>query len=391
MRGTTNRRFIAALCLSALMIAVLVPALAAPQISYLKEEQFDSFVSMPVLIGMENTFAQDSINKAIEEEGNFPFFLATLRALTEAGQTGIRADSEARILGGEGGILSARVDASGRVGSGRPGHSLTPMMFHLTTGERVELGEIFADPDAAQMALEAFLEEELLPDMSSYLDAEALLPLPMERLMLDEAGINFLYDADQLTLLSGWPASLHLTFGEVEELLDLSEGSLLSVCGVPGVLALSEHSRDRIAASVAEGTLPGLPIVIGQSMDEIKGRYPLLTDPDAFPGGIKVHLEDGRFRGVTLTAMDGEDPLSGIISTRAAFAGLVTGKTLRDEALRALGDPMSSLTLDGAAAEQYGLTAGPLDSYVFGDKELALSWDEEGRLYALWIKPAHTP
>lgn len=390
MRGTGKRRFLTALCVCALLALALGRASAAPQISFLREERFDSFVSMPLLIGMDNSFLQDSINKAIEEKGGFPFFLAALRALSDDGQTGIRAESQAVILGGPGGILSVRVDASGRVGPGRPGHSLTPMMFHLASGEAVTADEIFSDRAAAQEALEAFIDAQLAPEMSSYLDAHALLPLPMDRMLLDEAGISFLYEGEQLSLLSGWPASLHFSYGEAADLLDLGEGSVLRSAGAMEALTLCQHSKERIAALVAEGRLPGIPVALGQPMEEIRERYPLLADPDGFPGGTRIHPEDGRFRGVTLTSADGEEALGGIISARLAFAGLVTGRTERQEALDTLGEPLSSLALDERAAEPYGLEAGTLDSYVFGGNELLLSWDSGGRLSAVWIRPARS-
>jgi hypothetical protein len=41
--------------------------------------------------------------------------------------------------------------------------------------------------------------------------------------------------------------------------------------------------------------------------------------------------------------------------------------------------------LDAQAADSYGLTQGKLDTFHFGDHDLALSYDGEKVLQAIWL------
>lgn len=387
--GVTKGKIAIIICL--LISMAMGIAMAAPQLSYQKEERFDSYVTKPLLAGMDNAFVQDSINAGIEQEGNYAFLLATLRALADAQQSGLKVDSTALLLGPDDAhtVLSLRVDQAGRIGPGRPGYAIQPMMFRLSSGEPVSAADIFTDVAAAQAALELEVVSQVVPDMSNYLDASSLLPLPIDRLMLDEVGVNFFYHSEQLALLSGWPASLHFTYAELAELLQQGEGSLLHALGIRDWLTLNQENAQRVAQAVSQGMLPGLPVQLGQAVSDIRASHPLMVDPEAFPGGSKLQLEDGRFRGVVLTVNEGETALGGIISRRFACYGLVAGSSARQDVLAALGEPGSSLQLDQAAAERYGLLPGLLDSYQHGDNQLSLSYDASGLLRALWLQAHH--
>lgn len=380
--------FCGLLCLVLLLAAP--GALAEPQLSFLKEERHGSSVIMPLMVGMENAFVQDTINKDIEERGGYTGYLATLRALMDDQQSGIQVQAEGSILPLEGaaGLLRLRVDASGRIGPGRPGYRVTPLMYDLTDGRAIAADELFTDIDAAAEAITEMVSEHILPELSNYLDPSGFEPVPMEQLLIEENGLSLFYSAEQLTLLSGRPASLHFFWHELQDLLKLEEGSLLMRLGVPAQLAAGEGSREWIEAAASQGRLPGIPFKLGDSLGEIRGSYPLQIDPEAFPGGSKYELEDARMRGNLLIAEGGGDELSGILCRRMLLHGLATGSSTREQVTALLGPPSSSLDLDEAAAYSYGLEAGRLDGYAFGSHELRFNYDEQELLRAVWLRQA---
>lgn len=377
-------------CLVLALLCVPSPAHAEPQISYIREERFTSYVVKPLLIGMDNAFVQDIVNAAIEQDAGYPAYSATLQTLADAQQTGLKVRASGQILGKPDArmIVSLLVEASGRVGPGRPGERSEPLMFDLADGSPITAEALFADIDTAQAKLDSLVKEELMPHMSNYLSAESLLPVPLDKLLLDASGLSLYYDSERLSLLSGRSAALHFHYGEIEPLLKLEEGSLLYGLGIGDMLNAGEQSAERIAQAVTSGSLPGLPVTLGQPIKDILADYPLLNDSEAFPGGKRYELEDARFRSVHLIQLDGDENLSGILSFRQLLYGLQTGKSTRDEAISLLGQPLGSVSLEGSSAENYGLPEGALDSYRFDGSELLLSYDHEGLLRAVWLRQA---
>lgn len=386
MKQHSKRVFL--ICLALLLFAS--GAQAEAKLSFLKEERFASQVVKPFLVGMDNAFVQDGINAAIEERGGFQAYLATLRALSDAGQSGLTVLSEGSILPIENsaGLLRLRVEASGRIGPGRPGHKLTPLMYDLSDGRAITAEELFIDPDEAAAQISQLVEEHVLPELSNYLDPSGFEPIPMDAVLIEENGLSFFYGPEQLVLLSGKPASLHFHYQELQDLLNLDEGSLLQQLGVPRMLQAEPANRELIAAIAAEGRLPGIPFKLGDSMVEIRENQPLLIDPEAFPGGSKYELEDARLRGSLLITQGVSEAVQGILSQRMLMHGLITGVSTREQAIGLLGEPKSSLSLDQAAAEGYGLKEGKLDSYQYGANELSLNYDEQDLLQAVWLRPA---
>jgi hypothetical protein len=381
-------KLFAAVCVLFVMIGISAFALAQAQLDITREEKFSSYVEVPALSGLSDLSIQDSINGTIMRLGGFEGYTAILRSLSDESATGIQVKSQSEILtqGGQQLVLSLVIEASGRIGPGRPGHQITPMVFNLGNGQQVSAQDMFIDVADAAQALERMVEENFTPDLSSYLDAGALLPLPINSFSLDAAGVTFYYPSQQLTMLSGRSGAVNFHYDEIASLLNLEEGSLLWALGIMEKLGIHAGTKDEVAEYAGSGRLPGLPVRLGDNLSDVMTEYPLLMDSEAFPDGEKFYMEDARLRDTALIAEGGQDArIIGILSYRMNLAGILAGQTNRDQVLQALGEPASSLELDAQAADSYGLTQGKLDTFHFGDHDLALSYDGEKVLQAIWL------
>ena len=382
-------RLLAILCVLCLTLAFPAQALALAQLEVIREERFSSYIDMPVLSGLSELPVQEAINAEILRLGGFEGYRAILRSLPDESATGIQVQSHLTILPNvdQPLILSIIVEASGRIAAGRPGHQAGPLVISMENGQALTAQDLFLNIEDAQQALENRIEEYLAPEMSSYLDAGALLPLPISSFSLDDAGITFYYPRQQLTMLSGKSGSINFHYNEIVSLLDLREGAILWKLGVQEQMGIHAATKDLVAAFASKGRLPGLSVYLADSAVDVLQDYPLLVDSEAFPGGAKYYLEDARFRGTALIAQEGEAALIiGILSYRMNLAGIITGQTSRSQTVLALGAPSVSLPLDASAAEMYGLVEGDLDTYVFGEQELALSYDKDQILQVIWLK-----
>ncbi len=381
-----HRRFHRAGRVLPAVLALVFCLSAAAQVSveFAREEAGESYVQIPSLSGMDNVFVQDSVNAQIREAAQA--HLNTLLLLASGTPGSLETTASAVILPSRDGhdLLSVLLNAQGRMPSGRTGQSHIPLMFDLANGQKVSHEALFADAAEAVEAIESDTAEAFADSLSNYLNIEDLFPFPLDRVLITETGLSFYYPDNSLTWLSGRSASIHYLYHELEPLLDLGEGSLLFNLGVRERLAVQPDTPALIAQAAAEGCLPGLDARLDDPVSDLVQRHSLLYDPEGFPEGEKYQLEDDRYRGTVLIARDG-GLLSGILSRRMNLYGLITGRTGRDEALNVLGSPASAVTLDSIAGDTYGLPAGELVAYAFGENELRLFFDSDGLLHAVWL------
>lgn len=370
----------------AMLAVMLFPliSLAELSIDYVKEESGASSVTRPVIEGMPNTFVQDTINRAIEVDGQYERYAQTLQAIGATSASGLQVRSHAVLLGAQGKeILAIRIEVDGRVDGGRPTSYVQALMYDTTNGLPVTYQDIFADANDISDRMQESFEEALSSDSTGYLDPGAFFPLPTGNLLLDDWGITFFYDPEQFTLLSGRAGSLYLHYDEIAAFLNMQEGSLLERLGIKERLQPGPSTRDQIGNSVAMGELPGIPLTLGISAEEMLGQYPKAMDSESFPGGAKYQLEDDRFRGTQVIVSDGL--LTGLISSRVNLYGLITGQTRLLQAQEVLGEAAAILPMDASLAALYGLPMGTLHDYAFGEGVLRLCFDEQGMMYSVWI------
>ncbi len=360
-------------------------AQATGSVEMISSEKPGAKVSYPSLTGFPNTFMQDSVNQAIMTAGGIQGFLDLLGTYHEGMPGNLRVDSTAQNLASSsGGLLAVLIEAEGNLSFGPPSHRYTPLMFNLATGQPVQCGELFKDCDAAKATIEDKLEDTLGEELSNYLDTGDLFPFPMDRFLLTETGISFYYPEGSMVWLSGKSAFVHFLYHELGDLLNLEEGSLMSSLDLTGRLSHTQASKPAIEQAVAEGSLPGSPVRLGEDMEAVRSSYPLLHDPEGFIAGQKYQLEDDRFRGSWVLSEDGRT-VTGLISRRMNLFGLTTGKTTEEEISQVLGAPQSAVDLTQEAASLYGVPAGKMLDYSFSGNQLFLFIDQNQVLSGIWL------
>lgn len=376
-----------AIIILCVMAAVTPAAAEGVSLEAVTAEQGDSRVSYPQLSGMGNAFVQDSVNAQIRETAQ-PH-LDTLAALGTGLGGSLQAGYETWILPSATGhdLLGVLLYAQGKLPGGRSGHQLVPMAFDLANAQAVAGEDFFLDAAQAQAKLEEMTDAAFSDSLSNYLDVSALAPFPIGRAVPTGEGILFCYPVRGMAWLSGKSASIFYLYHELAPLLDLAGGSPLGDAGIAGKLRPSPESGRLIGETAQAGRLPGLDAALGGGLDALIERHSLLHDPEGFPGGEKIQLEDDRYRGTALITADGQT-VSGLLSRRMNLFGLTTGAATRAEARQALGEPAGTLPMDEAAAELYGLSAGEMDTYRFGNNDLRMVFSRDGILDAVWLSRA---
>ena len=141
------------------------------------------------------------------------------------------------------------------------------------------------------------------------------------------------------------------------------------------------------------GTLPGVPVTLGGSVQEATDTYRMLTDPDLYQDGRMFALEDAAFRQVWLLTDAltektwDKSVIKGLRADRFNLWGLYPG--LDRQAVEAmLGQPDTVLTLDADMADAYRLVPGESLYYNYTGVQLRLHFDAEGLLTSLIITQA---
>ncbi len=362
-------------CLLALMLFVLGQAGAEITIEEVTTQLGENVVAYPQLSGMEDEAIQQKINDDIVTASGATNHMISLLTLT--GQQTLNVNYDAYLNDN---IFSTVISAKGKLPQKRDGHEYTALTYDLTTGERVTLDEVFSDVDAAVAQMEEKATESLAEELNGYLEYSDITPLPEECFTLDEHGITFWYPAEQFSLVSGYSGACQFWYEELDGLW-ISDP-------VPELNA--QEKKSAIEESIADGTLPHVPVEMGQSMQEIAEAYRLLREPDEFPGGRYFIMEDPAFRSILIIsdslASDYENSVvEGIQLRRGALHGLLIGTTLQTEWQTILGTPEDTVTMTESMAYDYGLQEGEYDIYHFGEYELRLYADAEGVLCAIQL------
>ncbi|NLZ88319.1 MAG: hypothetical protein GX916_02340 [Clostridiales bacterium] len=384
------KKIVAVICLLAWVFSQ--PVLAGEQlvsVEYVVLENSGGTISYPRLIRHPDQVVMDTVNQAVVSLAQINGHIGTLSTLEGGEPGGLTLTSKAKVYAAPEGadVLTVLVEASGKMPTGRPGVQVTPMMFDLENGALIASEDIFADVALAQDAIDSYLEDYILDELSDYLDASMLTPVPLDSVLADDVGLTFYYPVDDILFLSGKPAAVQFHYHEIRDLLDLSPGSLLSRMGIGEAAFLpSLESAGMIKAACAEGVLPGVPAKLGDDLAALIEQYKMPIDSEAFPGANKYQLEDAAFRKTWLVSSGDEDTgcVEGIVSCRINLFGLITGITPRETCLAVLGEG-TALPLDEASAALYGFAPGTLDLYIVGSHQLALNHDEQQVLASVWL------
>lgn len=345
----------------------------------------EGYVYYPQMNGMEDEALQQAINAALLAASGAEALLNRL-ALTMQSPSPLQADY---ICAQTADALSVVTLATGPVVNDRATQAWFAASVDMSDGHVVTWEELFTDGEAAASALSEMLEWELAPELSAHLRNAQLTPLP-EQFTLDAAGLTLYYPIEQLSTLSDKPGKVNVQWYELGEYLCLEEGSILQRIGADAMLTLEAHSAQSIRTAAESGALPGIPVVLGGSIQEAVDTYRLLIDPDLYEGGRMIQLEDGAFRGVylltdSLTNSWESSVVQGIRADRINLYGLCTGKTTQEAWRAVLGQPDASVALDADKADANRLAVGISDYYNFDGVQLRLHAGEDGTLSSVII------
>ena len=244
-------------------------------------------------------------------------------------------------------VLSLRLTAEGNLRFGRYDQIVRTALLDAETGEEIGLEAIFPDPDALQEFLDAYVEENVLEGLNTYLDASDLLPVPLDAVSFDDQGVTFHYPTNRFRFFSGHAGAVQLQWYELRDYMALSE------MGAP------------------------LPLEPGGNIDELLETYGSLTEPDLVTGGELYEFEAPALRGVQAIA----DDTGRVIAVRYArfeWRGVTPGMS-REEVEALLSSADVTVDLDADTAVYLWVQPGTRADY--GDTRLY--YDEDGTLCLL--------
>ena len=363
----SNRLIRLAICLIAAML-LFIPVCPAEEAFHIEDAGLDMTetlsVHYPVLSGPGDEALLEQINTMIREDCHIGDYLARTAQLIAGGS--LQVSWQGGIMGD---VFSCAVSAVGAVENSRSTHVWNACAADLRDGRRVTLSELFTDEEAGREQIRTYLEDEVLPELSAHLQNSELEPLP-ETFLLEPSGLTLLYPVSQLSTLGDRAGDIRIGWHVLKDVLNLAEDSIPDRIGVKQMITLTAESAEQLLAASAEGSLTGIPVKLGDSVQEMTDRYHLLTDPDGFEGGRLFALEGGCFRGVYLMTDD---------LTR----GWCVNETIREDWISVLGEPDGSAAIDEEKAEANRLVPGTCDYYSCGEYQLRLYSDDTGCLICI--------
>ena len=390
-----KRQFMMLLAAILMLLPASAPAeeTAEAEVPQLVDMGFDLgtvSIHWPQLNGLEDEAIQARVNEALTDAANAPALSARM-ALVMNADPPLIANWRGEIRNH---ILSCVLYAEGPIETERFQSVYHCVNIDLKTGEAFALADLFEDPDTVTEGIESWLTDTIAPDLSAHLMNSDLLPIP-EDFLLEDTGLTLFYPKKQLSTLTDRAGAITLEWHpELVESLKVDEDSIPVRFGLK---ALHDYDREAFFRCFENGSVPGIPARIGDSVEKLVSAYHLDGEPDFYDGGRYVELEDSRFRGAwlmtdNLSAKVKQFPdsvVQGIRTDRFSLYGVATDSEdcTRDEILREYGDPYASVELKDEAAEAMRLVAGISDYYHAGDYRLRLHYDEEGYLRSIFLLP----
>ena len=351
-------------------------------------ELADSSVRYPQLTGMADEALQQQLNDRILTTGDIENRLTRLALLMQS-PVSMQVTYRATMAGD---VLSCVFSALGAVTDERPTHVWSALNVDLTDGSDITFNQLFTDEEALRRDLEEYLDYGVGPELSAHLRNSELTPVP-EVFGLTETGLTLYYPMERLSTLSDRAGAVTILWYELREHLRLEDGDILPRIGARDMLVPAPDSGEKIRTAVEAGTLPGVPVTLGGSVQEATDTYRMLTDPDLYQDGRMFALEDAAFRQVWLLtdALTEKTWDKSVIKSlrvdRFNLWGLYPG--LDRQAVEAmLGQPDTVLTLDADMADAYRLVPGESLYYNYTGVQLRLHFDAEGLLTSLIITQA---
>ena len=244
-------------------------------------------------------------------------------------------------------IVSLRLTVEGDLYFGRYAQYVRTALKDADTGEDVPLEAVFADLDALGDFLDAYVEENVMEELNTYLDANDLLPVPLNNVYFSQSGVTFHYPAERFQYFSGHAGAVQLQWYEL---------------------------RDFMAVDAPESPLPLAP---GGQIEDLLQSCGSLTEPDLVQGGEIYEFEDPGLRGVQAIADENGRVIS-VRNARFSVNGAEPGMD-RDAVEALLGAPDQMTPISADAAAYLRLDAGSQARYP----DFTLYYNEAGAAYLL--------
>lgn len=307
-------------------------------------------------------------------------------AQEQAQKAALRADMPLRQEGGvyqDGKLASMWRTWQGEQADGREGSSAAALTVSLETGMEIYLDELFDDAAAATAAMEDIISEEILSEMSDYMEYSDLLPMPTNCFSVDERGLTVYWPQDSYRYFDGTSGSVTFLWHEIAE--HIGESSPVYALSRPGDVDISA-----LRADVALGAFhEALNARLYEELESVERRY-ALGDPDYTTDALVYPLE--RVRGFSLevpkyadTPEDG-DRISAIRASCISNHGLTTGVTTVEDVYSIFGAPDSAVLYDEEAAEDALLEPGESLFYETDGRVLQTHFGEDGKLACLILR-----
>ena len=350
--------------LTAILMALSLafPAWAAAELDVNMEQKEENGQTLAVFSAAEAGAAETT---AAPEETPDPA-IATANGLIEArfeqakaAQLTQRAGAEI-IQSGEthtlGNVASLVLRWNGTQPDGTAGSAVRALVLDRTTGEEIRLEQLFDDADTAIGAMERIIEDDVLPELSDYMEYSELLPMPRDAYAVDEYGLTVFYPDDS-----------YRYFDEQSGAVQFAWHELAAYIGESSPVYEAAHAQgdmNALADAAGDGRLPGpmTRAAVGQKLGEVLSAYTLLTDPDY--------------------------TISAIRTTRADVCGLTVGKTTKAELTTLLGEPLETRVYDADEAADRMLEAGESLFFALSGRILQAHVDENNVLQCLILRDA---
>ncbi|MBQ7455940.1 MAG: hypothetical protein IJS53_05795 [Clostridia bacterium] len=300
------------------------------------------------------------------------WFDAQYAALVPYGAEAEREEETFGFVLSDGGIArSLRLTVEGNIRFGRYAQ-VTRTALMGEAGAELGLDAIFTDLDALQEFLDAYVEENVLDQLNTYLDAADLLPVPLDCVSFDEYGATFHYPSERFMFFSGHAGAVQLMWYELED-----------------YLALPSPAADQLAEARQGGFLG---IRLSDTIDALLERFGQVTEPDfVFDDCLIYDFESPALRGVQAYTHPAEEGVF-LRTTRFDLNGVRPGMTAAEaEALLGAADYALDFSDDEFFSEAGRLRKGTMLEYAFdsvdpddtdaGYYAVGLYFDETGALY----------
>ena len=287
----------------------------------------------------------------------------------------------------DGKTASMALTWQGEQADGSDGCASMGLAVNLETGEEILLPQLFSDWDCAQAAMETIITDDVLEDMSDYMEYAELLPMPTDNYAFDDFGLTVYWPEDRYRYFDGTSGSVTFYWHELADFI--GEESPVYALAHPDV----PYSTSEIEALCMSGSVTRMQTPrLGEKLGDVAVWY-RMADPDYTTDALVYPLE--RMRGFAVEipkyaeTEEDETPISAIRASRVSMAGLLTtGKTTDTEVLALLGEPAREQAYDEDAAFDAMLPPGRSLLYEISGRVLQMHFDEDGVLACVILRSA---